>query len=26
LLSRGDFKGLEQELDERECDLWEHMR
>ena len=26
LVSRGDFKGLEQELDERECDLWEHMR
>ena len=26
LLSRGDFKGLEQELDERECDLWAHMR
>ena len=26
LVSRGDFKGLEQELDDRECDLWEHMR
>jgi CBS domain-containing protein len=26
LLSRGDFKGLEQALDERECDLWEHLR
>lgn len=26
LVSRGDYKGLEQELDERECDLWEHMR
>ena len=25
IVSRGDFKGLEQELDERECDLWEHM-
>jgi CBS domain-containing protein len=26
LVSRGDFRGLEQELDDRECDLWEHMR
>jgi CBS domain-containing protein len=26
IVSRGDFKGLEQHLDDDERDLWEHMR
>ena len=26
VVSRGDFKGLEQSLDDEERDLWEHMR
>jgi len=26
LVSRGDFKGLELNPDDEECDLWEHLR
>jgi CBS domain-containing protein len=26
VVSRGDFNGLEQNLDDEERDLWEHMR
>ena len=26
LVSRGDFRGLELNPDEEECDLWEHLR
>lgn len=26
LLSRGDFKGLELDPDDEECDLWQHLR